>query len=185
MPLCKVLLLALAVSLGRPGLAGAQDSTRAGRLEAARRAKAASMQPPTISFTERAVRFVKESNFVEDNKLVFDLPSIDLFGIHPWIGGLGSGAGRAVGLRYSRRGGAVRLRPGTGRPEPAAVCRSGGRAGLRMGRARAPGHLRVCAPPLPTAGGFLRPRAWHDQGAARRLPPQRNAWSGRWSGPAR
>ena len=105
MPLCKVLLLALAVSLGRPGLAGAQDSTRAGRLEAARRAKAASMQPPTISFTERAVRFVKESNFVEDNKLVFDLPSIDLFGIHPWIGGLGSGAGRAVGLRYSRRGG--------------------------------------------------------------------------------
>ena len=105
MSLCRILLLALVVALGSPGLSRAQDSTRAGRLEAARRAKAATMQPPKMSLVERTVRFVKKSNFVEDNKLVFDLPNIDLFGLHPWIGGLGSGAGRAAGLRYSRSGG--------------------------------------------------------------------------------
>ena len=105
MPLYKVLFLALALGLGSADLSWAQDSTRAGRLEAARRAKETSMQPPRVNLVERTVRYIRRSNFVEDNKLVFDLPDIDLFGLHPWIGGLGSGAGRAAGLRYSRSGG--------------------------------------------------------------------------------
>ena len=103
-PLCKPLLALLCLVLGAVGPGAAQDTTRAERLVAMRRAKAASLQPPKPSLVERVVRFVKERNFIEDNKLVIDLPSVDLLGIQPWLGGLGSGSGRAVGLRY-RRGG--------------------------------------------------------------------------------
>lgn len=108
-----MLLLALVAWIGVPGVSAAQEQppaqeqvpTRKELLKAARREKAESLHPPKPSLLERAVRFVKESNFIEDNKIVIDLPSIDLYGVDPWLGGLGSGAGRAVGLRYSRDGG--------------------------------------------------------------------------------
>lgn len=101
----KTLLVALCLALGSAGVGAAQDSTRAEQLRAARHVKAAALYFARPSLVERAVRFVRESNFIEDNKLVIDLPSIDLFGIHPWLGGLGSGSGRAAGLRYQRSGG--------------------------------------------------------------------------------
>ena len=100
----KALLALLCLLLGGAGAGVAQDADlpRAERLVAMRHAKAASLEPPEPSVIGRAVRLVKESNFIAENKLVIDLPSVDLLGIHPWLGGLGSGSGRAVGLRYSR-----------------------------------------------------------------------------------
>ncbi len=59
--------------------------------------KAVHLEPEEPGFLEEVA--IRVSGFIEENQLVIDLPSLDLYGITPVLGGLKSGAGYTGGLR--------------------------------------------------------------------------------------
>lgn len=81
---------------------GRADSTRAAHWRAQRLAKAGIMQPPSDTWVEDAAQFVaRNRSFITPDQLVIDIAALDLYGIKPVFGGLGSGAGFTGGLWYA------------------------------------------------------------------------------------
>lgn len=73
------------------------DSTRQERLRQQRMEKRARLTPPDPGFFSEVA--LSAQSFIERNQLVIDLPSLDLYGLRPVLGGLQSGAGTTAGLR--------------------------------------------------------------------------------------
>ncbi|PSQ98339.1 MAG: hypothetical protein BRD48_07725 [Bacteroidetes bacterium QS_9_68_14] len=73
------------------------EDARKERLRQQRQEKRENLQPPEQGFLSRSIGRVE--SFIARQQLVINLPSIDLYGLRPVLGGLRSGAGTTGGLR--------------------------------------------------------------------------------------
>jgi len=78
------------------------DSSRAATWRQMRLQKATDMEPPDPSLVAQVVSFVERNRgYVLPDRLLLDIPSIDLFGIQPVLGGMNGASGASGGLWYS------------------------------------------------------------------------------------
>ena len=79
----------------------AVDSSRAQTWRSMRQAKAQTMEPFTPSLVGRTVAFLERNRSrVLPDRLVLDVPTLDLYGVQPVLGGLSGEAGATAGLFY-------------------------------------------------------------------------------------
>lgn len=74
---------------------------RASRWRQKRRAKARQLSPPKPTTFERVRRFVAETGgAVVPHRFILDVPTLEVAGVHPVLGGLEGNAGATAGLLY-------------------------------------------------------------------------------------